>query len=278
MPGRYACKVSPELKKRAIEELNEPETDEEIHAAIDQLKVGYSEEKFGKLTRDDDYFLIRFLRAKKYRYQKALTCLENYHKIRKDFTQIFDKIRNPVLMKSIFDRNLLYMLNGKAADGAAVMMYRPGLLDKDIDMYSIMAYSVMSIEKLLEDESVQICGLRSLEDLDNFNLSLMFKINLSDLAKMNKIWMEAMPLRFKAAHLINEGKVYDAIMAVMKPFMKQKILDRVKVHGSNYTSIHEFVDPAILPPYLGGTGMDPEEGSKDWNEVLRENWAQDTEL
>lgn len=276
--GRYVCKLGPELIKKATEELNEPTTDEERHAAIDQLKYGYSEEKFGKLVRDDDYFLIRFLRAKKFKQEKALKCLENYHKVRKEMPEVFEKVQSPILLKNIFDKLILYMLPGKAADGASIMMYRPGLLDKDVNMYDVMAYSVLSMEKVLEDESAQICGLRSLEDLDNFNLSLMLQISISDLAKMNKIWLEAMPMRFKAAHLINEGKVYDAIMTMFKPFMKKKILDRVRIHGSDYQSIHEFVDPKILPPYLGGSGLDPEKGGKEWNEVLSENWAHDTAL
>jgi len=279
MPERYICKLSPELRKKANEELNEPSNVEEIHAAIDKLKVGYSEEKCGKLIREDDYFFLRFLRAKKYNTEKALKCLENYHLVRSDMTEIFDKVKNPVLIdKSIFEGDILYMLPGKSKVGAAVMMYRPGLLDKDVKIPDLTAYSLMCIEKMLEDEAVQICGLETIKDFENFNMSLMLKLPMSEMKKMNKLWMDAMPLRFKAQHMIHQGKIYDAILAVIKHFMKQKMLDRIRYHGTNYASLHEHVDPAILPPYIGGTGLSPEEESKRWMETLREDWAHDTEL
>lgn len=272
------CKLSDELVRRAHEELNEPMSDEERHVMIDQLKVAYSEDKFGKLSRSDDRFLIRFLRAKKFNHAKALKCLENYHKVRHDTPEVFERVSNPVLLRDYFDKLVLYMLPGRAMDGAAVMLYRPGKLDKDINLVDVMAYSVLSMEKALEDEQTQICGLRSLEDMKDFNLSSFFKISMADLAKMNKIWMEAMPMRFRAAHLIHEGLVYDAIIAAMRPFMKKKILDRVQAHGEDYESIHKFIDPSILPPYIGGTGQDPDVGGKEWNEKLAEDWAHDTAL
>jgi len=275
---RYICSLSPELEKQAHEELNEPLANEDRWKAIDELKAAFSEEKYGKLISNDDTFFLRFLRAKKFNQTKALKCLQNYHKIRQDLKSVFDKVANPVLLKPILQKVVLYILPGKARDGSSVMLYRPGLLDKDVNIYDILAYSILSIEKILEDESVQVCGLRSLEDMDNFNLSIIFKISVTDLAKMNSVWMDAMPLRFKAAHLVHEGRVYDAIINLMKPFLKKKMLDRINAHGSDYASIHKFIDPMYIPPYLGGSGLDPEEGGRQWNEKLSEDWTQDTAL
>ena len=198
--------------------------------------------------------------------------------MRKDYTQVFDKLNNPVLLRDQLERNVIFMLEGKARDGAAVMLYRPGLLDKEVDMHALMAYSVMSIEKLLEEEQVQICGLRSLEDMEGFNLSSLFKISLSELAKMNSIWVDAMPIRFRAAHLLNEGRVYDAIMKLMRPFMSKKMLDRVKCHGRDMDSVHEFIEKRWLPPYLNGDGATCEAMGEKWREILSEDWPKDTEL
>jgi len=78
--------------------------------------------------------------------------------------------------------------------------------------------------------------------------------------------------------LINEGRVYDAIMTLMKPFMSKKMLDRVKCHGKNVDSVHEFIDKSLLPPYLNGDGATCEEMGTKWREILSEEWPQDTEL
>jgi len=276
--ARYVCKLSPELIQRAHEELNEPTNDSERILAIDELKVAYNEDVYGKLLRRDDAFFLSFLRAKKFRQEKALKCLQNYHKVRVEYSEVFDKVDSPVLLKPYFDKHIMYYIPEKAKDGAAVMLYRPGLLDENVDMHDLMAYSVLSIEKALQDEAVQICGLRSIEDLNNFNMKIFLKVSVKDIARMNKIWTEAMPLRFKAAHLLNEGKVYDVLMAMMKPFMKQKLLDRILLHGSDYDTLHKYVDPSFLPPYLNGTGAEPEVAGKVWNDILREDWTHDTEL
>ena len=82
MSERYVCKLSPDLIKKAAEDLNEPHSDDEKHQAIDKLKTAFSEEKYGPLIRTDDLFFLRFLRAKKYNHDKALKCLQNYHKVR----------------------------------------------------------------------------------------------------------------------------------------------------------------------------------------------------
>ena len=36
-------------------------------------------------------------------------------------------------------------------------------------------------------------------------------------------------MRFKGIHYVNEPVVFDMIFAVIRPFMKQKILDRVSI-------------------------------------------------
>ena len=78
-----------------------------------------------------------------------------------------------------------------------------------------MAYSVYSMEKILENEKYQITGLRTIEDMENFSFTSMFlDISPTALAKMNAIWLDAMPMRFKGSHLLNEGKMYDILMKI----------------------------------------------------------------
>lgn len=36
-------------------------------------------------------------------------------------------------------------------------------------------------------------------------------------------------MRFKGIHYVNEPVIFDMIFAVIRPFMKQKILDRVSI-------------------------------------------------
>ncbi|XP_078489802.1 alpha-tocopherol transfer protein-like [Ciona intestinalis] len=276
--GRYECKLSPELLDKAVNELHEPRDNDERLKAIDQLKESFSVEKFGPLISEDDGFILRFLRAKKFDQKKALVVLQNYHNTKKEFKEVFEKVNNPIVLKPLSEKGIMYMLQGASREGAAVMIYRPGLLDADVNIYDLMAYSVMCMEKVIEDEKYQICGVASIEDLDNFNLSMMFKISPRAVAKMNNIWQDAMPLRFRAVHLLNEGKVFDILVAICKPFMKKKLLKRIHIHGSNYDELQDFIDPALLPPFLNGTGPSPKEAAEEWNKKMEDEWPQDTAL
>ncbi|XP_076821292.1 alpha-tocopherol transfer protein-like [Clavelina lepadiformis] len=278
MTTRYECTLSPELLEKAVTELHEPRDNAERLKAIDELKNSYNAEKYGPLIRDDDGFILRFLRAKKFNQKKALTVLQNYHSVKKEFHQIFDKVHNPAVLEPLINSHVILTFQGQAKDGAGIMWYRPGMLDREIDIYDLMAYSVLTIEKMLESEACQINGLASVEDLEHFSISMLFKISPIALARMNSIWQDAMPLRFKAVHILNEGKVYDIILALFKPFLKQKIIDRIHTHGSKINSLHEFVDQAVLPPELGGTGPDGESTGKWWIEKLTEDWTKDTAL
>ena len=61
MAGRYECKLSPEVLKKAIEELNEPEDNSKRLAAIYRLRKRFeSEAKDLELIRSDDAFLLRY--------------------------------------------------------------------------------------------------------------------------------------------------------------------------------------------------------------------------
>lgn len=41
---------------------------------------------------------------------------------------------------------------------------------------------------------------------------------------------EAFPMRFKAFHILHEPFYFDAILAVLRPFLKEKISKRVRFH------------------------------------------------
>ncbi|XP_076821293.1 alpha-tocopherol transfer protein-like [Clavelina lepadiformis] len=278
MTARYECTLSPELLEKAVTELNEPRDNAERLKAIDELRNSYNAEKYGPLIRDDDGFILRFLRAKKFNQKKALTVLQNYHAIQKEFCELFIKVNNPIILQPLINSQVVLTLEGLAKDGASCLWVRMGLLDKNIDMYDLMAYSILVIEKLLESEACQINGLHDIEDLENFNIGVILKISPFALARMNSIWQDAMPLRFKSIHLLNEGKVYDVLFNLCKPFLKQKIIDRIHTHGSDVNGLHEFVDQAVLPPELGGTGPDGESTGKWWIEKLTEDWTKDTAL
>lgn len=275
---RYKCNLSPDLIEKANQELNEPKDDAERWQAIDRLKERYDTAKYGRLLRDDDGFILKFLRAKKFNQEKALTVLQNYHSIRREMPKVFDKVNNPTTLQSIVKKGVLIMLDGRATDGSSLSVYRPGLLGKQHNLYDLMAYCVISLEKLLEDEANQVCGVSAVEDLSNFNVSLFLQVSPFELAKLNSIFQDAMPIRFKGIYVVNEGKIFDILVTMFKPFLKKKLLNRFHPLGNNYAKLLEFMESGLLPSCYGGTGPDLDKMLLAWFEKLSEDWPQDTAL
>ena len=76
-------------------------------------------------------------------------------------------------------------------------------------------------------------------------------------------------MRFKAVHFIGQPWYVEAALAVIRPFLKDKTRERIKMHGSNLSTLHEVVARDILPPELGGEG--PTFNPLTWYHILLES-------
>jgi hypothetical protein len=61
----------------------------------------------------------------------------------------------------------------------------------------------------------------------------------------------------------------EAALAVIKPFLKDKTREHIKLHGTNLSTLHEVVPRDILPPELGGEG--PQFNPLLWYHTLLES-------
>lgn len=267
---RYEFTLSPDLLEKAVTELNEPRDNNERLKAIDCLKEAFLKKYGDKYTliRSDDAFLLRFLRSKKFDQEKALKVLGNYHYCRKDIPEVFDKMETPALLKETLTLGFQYVLPHKDKNGVTVWLYRDGLLKDDVDLMNVLAACMLSLEKELESEEFQINGMTCVEDMKGMSLKIVAKMSMSVMRKMAFMTQDAMPIRYKMMHIVNEGKFYDVVFQLIKPFLSKKMKERIKVHGTDFSKLHEYIDPQYLPDDLGGTGGDPKTASIKYGEEL----------
>lgn len=269
-PGmRYTCTLSQELLDKAVNELNEPRDNAKRLKAIDKLREAFLK-KATKLTliRNDDGFLLRFLRAKKFNQEKALKMLINYHTVRKDVKEVFERVDKPTLLRDSLKTGFCYVMPEKDKQGRSVMIYRDGMIGGDCEIADLLALFILGLEKELEEEEVQINGLVTIEDMKDLDLRLMAKMTTSVMRQMTFITTDAMPMRYKMMHMVNEGKIFDFIFKMFKPFVKQKLLDRIQLHGKDYSKLHEDIDRKHLPTFLGGEMDNFFEEAIKWGEDL----------
>lgn len=78
-----------------------------------------------------------------------------------------------------------------------------------------------------------------------------------------------MPVRTSAIHIINNNWAFDMIFQIFKPFMNERMRERLYVHGSDLSSLHKYVHKSHLPTKYGGEL--PEYPYTAWMESLAKN-------
>ncbi|XP_064024074.1 alpha-tocopherol transfer protein-like isoform X2 [Pogoniulus pusillus] len=261
---KYVCSLSPDLVTKAREELQEkPEWRlRDVQALRDMVCKDYP--SLG--TCLDDAFLLRFLRARKFDYDRALQLLVNYHSCRRSWPEVFSNLR-PSAVKPVLESGFVTVLPCRDPEGRHVVCIRP-------DRWSPSQYPIteniraiyLTLEKLIQAEETQVNGIVILADYKGVSLSKASHFGPFVAKKVIGILQDGFPIRIKAVNIINEPRIFKGIFAIIKPFLKEKIANRFFLHGCDLNSLHQNIPPMILPEEYGGTA-----GKLDisaWNELL----------
>lgn len=122
-PPGYVCSLTEDLVTKAREELQEkPEWRlRDVQALRDMVRKEYPYLS----TSLDDAFLLRFLRARKFDYDRALQLLVNYHGCRRNWPEVFSNLR-PSALKDVLNSGFLTVLPHTDPRGCHVLCIRPG--------------------------------------------------------------------------------------------------------------------------------------------------------
>ena len=174
--------------EKAVKELNEPEHDGQRLQLISELrrrlKLWEPKEKHEEgvtLSRlDDDKFLLRFLRAKKFDLNRAEQLYINYHVFRHKYAGILGDI-SPQAADGVFETGIVTVLPQRTKDGCRVVVLRPCKWDVEImPPGQIMKTALVVLDKLLEEEETQVHGVTLFENLDGFSLTQAIHLARSD--------------------------------------------------------------------------------------------------
>lgn len=93
----------------------------------------------------------------------------------------------------------------------------------------IFRTNVLALEYMVREVETQIAGLVVILDMSGLALNHAKFFTPYYAKKTVQLVQETFPLRFKGFHIVNEPFYFDAIMAVLKPFLKEKMKKRVLV-------------------------------------------------
>ena len=248
--------ISGNTLERARSELGEdPETRskliQELRDNLTQWKPLTIEEKPLVVRNVDNKFLLMFLRARKFDVSKALQLYISYHKFRHKHSQLLSK---PV--GHVFQSGIIKVLDSRALDGSKVICIYPGNWNaSNVSFLENFHATFVVLDELIQDEMTQVHGFSILYDFTSSSFLSMLQVAQSEQITKGvliDLLQDAFPARFKAVHLIHHPWYISIVLSVIKPFMKQKLRDRIHSHGEEYSSLHEHIDPMCLPEEFGG--------------------------
>jgi len=241
--------LSPELIKQAEDELNEKEKwrERDIQALRDMVLAHK-----GLKARTDDAFLLRFLRARKFDYDRSYALLINYYTVRAQNPDIFSGLKFD-MVEHIYGSGILSVLPQRDSLGRNVVYFRPGKWNpNDYPVTHVMRAFLVTQEILQLSEETQVSGVVVIENMTDVGLAHARSLDQKFAKLMTTIMQEAFPMRLKAMHFVNEPVVFGAVFSLIKPFLKEKLVKRLNFHGSSVESLHKHFSVDMLPEEVGG--------------------------
>ncbi|KAJ8917406.1 hypothetical protein NQ315_002430 [Exocentrus adspersus] len=219
----------------------------------------------------DEPRLMTFLRGCKFSLEKCKRKLDMYFTMRAAVPEFFSNrdISRPELQQ-IIELGNIPPLPGLTPEGRRVVVLRGKVKDIETpNIADIMKVVLMIGDIRLEAEQTGVAGDVYILDASVATTNHFAKITPAIVKKFLVCVQEAYPVKLKEVHVINVSPLVDTIITWVKPFLKEKIRNRIYVH-SDLESLYKYVPKEILPGEYGGTAGKLQDFHDQWMEKLRE--------
>ncbi|XP_070394238.1 clavesin-2-like isoform X1 [Dermacentor albipictus] len=113
---------------------------------------------------------------------------------------------------------------------------------------------LICMEHIAADPAAQVLGVVLLLDYAEFTADKILSLSFGLIRRALEYIQDCMPMRMKAVHIVRQSYAFDIIFALIKPFIKAKLAERIRFHGDNFEKLHEEISPKTLPEEYGGQG------------------------
>lgn len=212
--------------------------------------------------REDDVYLTAFLRPQKWRVDVALKKLRAYTAWKNEHAGLLRDMRVGQF-REVYSLGFFQAVLKRDQEGRSLICIFPAKLPVLPNPDVLIQWTIFSLEQtgLMFDPYLQVNGVVMVEDLAGFTISQAIRTSFSGPMRRAqnanfKFMREACPYRMRGLLIINEPSYMDMLMALVRPFMSKKLLDRMALLGrgqAGMDALHQRVAPTCLPMDLGGT-------------------------
>jgi len=210
-----------------------------------------SSDNFKHLPRDD-IFLIKFLRANSHDMPQVEEMISRYCTARLNFKQNFERSL-PSSSKDIFLHQIQTVLLHRDKQARRVFIFRVGKWNPTlVSREEVFSANYLCLELMAQEQKTQVSGIIAVVDMAGMSCCHWKQMSMDYIQSMVGMIQNSFPLRFREIHIINECRLFNMAFTLVKPFLTEKMKQRLRFHGTSLTSLHECVPAFILPQDLGG--------------------------
>lgn len=254
-------------RERAEKDLGE--TPERRAEALEEFRRLIREEKNLYLPTDSstELYLLSYLRVCKFYPDSAIKRVKNLYKLRqKNPKYCLDLL--PSLDRNVFAQNILTVLPSRDQHGRRILIVEFGQKwkVKNCSLTEIFRGIQLVMEAAILEPRTQVAGTVVLVDFIGLSINQVWQFT-PHFAKLVLDWVQyAMPSRLKEAHIVNQPYIFNMVFTMFKPFMQEKLRNRVFLHGYDHTSLLSYLDAKCLPTKYGGLmDIETNQGIDLWN-------------
>ena len=231
-----------------------------------QLRAAIAAAPF-KLVRDDNQFLLPFLRARKYEIPRCLKVLKTFCAFWYSSPGVVEGLCGEKVRET-YELGFLQMLwspdneSERVVDdmGNSVTLFNVAAMDytkvAPDDQARLSLYLLLP---LFEDESMSRHGLTICETFEGFSMqkaAFMAKKQSSEEGKkMTAIGLDTFPMRIRRIFVIKQPSWFNWFWTLVKFFFRKKLRDRLVLLGDDVQKLHTIIPANKLPAAFGGTAV-----------------------
>ncbi|XP_020286473.1 alpha-tocopherol transfer protein-like isoform X2 [Pseudomyrmex gracilis] len=256
-----------EIQEVARKELRE--SSELQKESMERLKELLAGETDLKSPLHNEAWLIRFLRPCKYYPEESCKLIKQYYGFKIKHASIYENLK-PSNERNVFEQNILTVLPNRDQHGRRVLILELGKKWKHnkCSLDEIYKGCVLYLEAAMLEPTSQIAGAVVIFDMDGLTLQQTWQFTPPFAKRIVDLLQDAMPLRIKNIHVINQPYVFNMVFALFKPFLREKLKSRIIFHGTDRKSLHKYLSPKHLPARYGGTAEIISVSGPEWYELL----------
>ncbi|KRT81285.1 CRAL-TRIO domain containing protein [Oryctes borbonicus] len=238
--------------KKAENELRE--TPHIVDQAIEDIKDLIKAEEGLVVPADDKAFLLKYLRPHKFYSTSAFRVMRKFYKFKLKYPKYSSSLL-PVTVEKAYLDEIVYFFPKRTSAGARVMSINVGNRwnPKEVSLTILIKALLVALEIAMAEPRTQVGGVHILLDLNGLSLSHITQFTPS-LAKMI-LWIvqDCVAIRLKGVYIINQLPIFKLVYRIFKPFLAEKLKNRLHFIGTDWNTLKMHIDEECLPARLGGT-------------------------